>query len=93
MFPKLPKINLFSSNAESSASGLVNSTRKLRVKKQPIEIVPPPDWVEKVDGYFVSSCKWHDSWRFDGCFVVKYEPDRLSGDWDWGFLINIILFK
>ena len=84
--PKLPKINLFSSGAESSASGLADAPRKPRVKKLPIEIVPPPEWVEKIDGYFVSSCMWHDSGRFGGCFVVKYEPDRLSGDWDWGFV-------
>ena len=84
--PKLPKINLFSSGANSSASGLATAPRKPRVKKLPIEIVPPPEWVEHIDGYFVSSCKWHDSGSFDGCFVVKYEPDRLSGDWDWGFV-------
>ena len=84
--PKLPKINLFSSNAESSASGLDNAPRKPRLKKLPIGIVPPPEWVEHIDGYFVSSCKWHDSGSFDGCFVVKYEPDRLFGDWDWGFV-------
>ena len=84
--PKLPKINLFSSNAESSASGLANAHRKLTVKKQPIEIVPPPEWVEKIDGYFVSSCKWHDSGRFGGCFVVKYDPNNFLGDWDWGFV-------
>ena len=85
-FPKLPHIHLFSSNAESSASGLANAHRKLRVKKQPIGIVPPPEWVEKVAGYFVSSCKWHDSGRFGGCFVVKYDPNNLLGDWDWGFV-------
>ena len=84
--PKLPHIHLFSSSAESSASGLANASRKPRIKKLPIEIVPPPEWVEHIDGYFVSSCKWHDSGSFDGCFVVKYEPDRLSGDWDWGFV-------
>ena len=84
--PKLPHIHLFSSNVESSASGLADAPRKPRVKKLPIEIVPPPEWVEHIDGYFVSSCKWHDSGSFDGCFVVKYEPDRLSGDWDWGFV-------
>lgn len=84
--PKLPKINLFSSDAESSASGLANVPRKPRIKKLPIEIVPPPEWVEKIDGYLVSSCKWHDSGSFDGCFVVKYEPNCLSGDWDWGFV-------
>lgn len=84
--PKLPKINLFSSNAESSASGLATAPRKPRVKKLPIEIVPPPEWVEYIDGYFVSSCKWHDSGRFGGCFVVKYDPNTLSGDWDWGFV-------
>jgi hypothetical protein len=85
-FSKLPKINLFSSSAESSASELANAPRKPRVKKLPIEIVPPPEWVEKIDGYFVSSCKWHDSGRFDGCFVVKYDPNNFLGDWDWGFV-------
>lgn len=86
--PKLPKINLFSSNAESSASGLAHAHRKLMVKKLPIEIVPPPEWVEKVDGYFVSSCKWHDSGMFGGCFVVKYVPNDLSISkyLDWGFV-------
>lgn len=85
-FPKLPKIHLFSSGSKSSASASPDAPRKPRIKKLPIEIVPPPEWVEKVDGYFVSSCKWHDSGRFGSCFVVKYEPDRLSGDWDWGFV-------
>ena len=84
--PKLPHTHLFSFGANSSASGLATAPRKPRVKKLPIEIVPPPEWVEHIDGYFVSSCKWHDSGSFDGCFVVKYEPDRLSGDWDWGFV-------
>jgi hypothetical protein len=60
--------------------------KKLHLKKPQTDIVPPPEWVEHIDGYFVSSCKWHDSGSFDGCFVVKYEPDRLSGDWDWGFV-------
>ena len=84
--PKLPHIHLFSSGANSSASGLATAPRKLRVKKQPIEIVPPPEWVEKIDGYFVSSCKWHDSGRFGGCLVVKYDPNNFLGDWDWGFV-------
>ena len=86
MLPKLPKINLFSSNAESSASGLANAPRKPRVKKQPIGIVPPPDWVEQIDGYFVSSCMWRDSGRVGGCFVVKYDPNDRNVSWDSSFV-------
>ena len=85
-FPKLPHIHLFSSGAESSASGLATAPRKPRVRKLPTEIVPLPEWVERIEGYFVSSCTWHDSGRFGGCFVVKYDPDNFSGDWDWGFV-------
>lgn len=86
--PKLPKIRPFSFGANSSASGLANAPRKPRVRKLPIEIVPPPEWVEKIDGYFVSSCMWHDSGRFGGCFVVKYVPNDLSVSkyLDWGFV-------
>ena len=71
-FPKLPKA--------------FQPTRKLSVRKLPTEIVPLPEWVEKIDGYFVSSCIWHDSGRFGGCFVVKYDPNNYLGDWDWGFV-------
>ncbi len=87
--PKLPKIRSFLSGANSSASGLASIPRKLKVKKQPIEIVPPPEWVEKIDGYFVSSFMWHESGRFGGCFVVKYVPYddcSASRNWDWGFV-------
>lgn len=76
-----PKIRRFSSSAESSASGLASSPRKPRVKKQPIEIVPPPEWVENIDGYFVSSCMWYDSWIVGSCIVVNYIPnDLILGD-------------
>lgn len=84
--PKLPIINPFSSGAKSSASGLVNTPRKPRVKKLPIGIVPPPEWVEQIDCYFVSSCVWHDSGRFGGCFVVEYAPNDRSVSGDRGFV-------
>ena len=82
----LPKINLFSSDAKFSASGLAKTPRKPEAKKQPIGIVPPPEWVERVNGYFVSSCMWHDSGRFGGCFVVEYIPNDRSVSGDWGFV-------
>ena len=76
----LPKPPMF-----SSVVGLDGSPRKPSVKKQPIEI-EPPDWVEQIDGHFVSSCKWHDSWRFGSCFVVKYLPHDRSASGDSGFV-------
>ena len=84
--PKLPKIHPFSFGGNCSASGQANTPRKLRVKKLPIEIVPPPEWVEKIGGYFVSSCIWHDSGRFGGCFVVEYVPNDRSVSEDRGFV-------
>ena len=86
--PKLPKIHLPTHDAKSFASELADAYLKPRIKKQPIGIVPPPEWVEKIDGYVVSSCKWHDSGRFGGCFVVEYAPnDRsVSRYWDGVFV-------
>jgi hypothetical protein len=60
--------------------------KKLHVKKPQTGIVPPPEWVEQIDGYFVSSCMWHDSGRFDGCFVVEYVPNDRSFSGDRGFV-------
>jgi hypothetical protein len=86
-FPKLPLGKLFSKfDSDSTASGLILPKKKLHLKKPQTDIVPPPEWVERIEGYFVTSCTWHDSGRFGGCFVVEYNPNNYLGDWDWGFV-------
>jgi transcriptional regulator len=83
--PKLPKINPFSSNAESTASGLLFPSRKQRLKRQPSDIAPP-EWVEEIEGYHIASCRRHYAVGFGGCLVVGYHPNDFGSSEDMGFV-------
>ena len=87
--PKLPKIHLFSANADSTASGFLcpSQKRKLKIKKPPYD-VPPPRWVDDIEGYHIASCRWHEdvSFGLGNCLVVGYHPNDFGNFEDMGFV-------
>ena len=81
---------MFSSNAESTASGLLFPSKKLRVKRPPTDIVPP-EWLEPIEGYHIAWCRKRDNGRFGNCLVVSYHPNDFSTSVDMGFAMVYVL--
>ena len=89
-FPKLPHIHMFSSDVESTTSGLLFPSKKLRVKRPPTDIVPP-EWLEPIEGYHIAWCCKRDNGRFGDCLVVGYHPNDFSTSEDMGFAMVYVL--
>lgn len=88
--PKLPHIHMFSSNAESTASGLLFPSKKIRVKRPPTDIVPP-EWLEPIEGYHIAWCRKRDNGRFGDCLVVGYHSNDFGSSNPNGFAMVYVI--